>query len=67
MSKRTLTTIFCMFLTSFLLFAQKNSNTFYYFGDKKIYLEQRNDKLLVKFANKSDVEQIKSLVNNFFS
>ena len=66
MTKRALTTIFCVFMTSILLFSQKNNNTFYYYSDKKVSLKQRNDKILVKFANQTDVEQIKSLVNNFF-
>ena len=49
-------------LFNVLLSAQQNSEHFYYYKGEKIFLQQRTDKIYLKFAPNIDKEQIRALV-----
>ena len=48
----------------FSLSAQQASENFYYYQGKKISLQQRTDKMYLKFAPDVNKEQIRSIVNS---
>jgi len=52
-------TIFC-----FSLSAQQASENFYYYQGEKIFLQQRTDRMYLKFAPNVNKEQIRSIANN---
>ncbi|MDR2962155.1 MAG: S8 family serine peptidase [Bacteroidales bacterium] len=55
----SLTIFFSLFLK-----AQEQSGDFYYYFDKKVFLQQRTDKLFLKFTQDADAEQVRSIINN---
>jgi len=54
-----LTIFFC-----FSLSAQQEGENFYYYQGEKIFLQQRTDKMYLKFAPDVNKEQIRSIANN---
>jgi len=60
-----LTTIFG--IISLSLFAQQGSEHFYYYEGKKIFLQQRTEKLFIKFSPNANREQLLSLIDSYAS
>ncbi|MCL2247448.1 MAG: S8 family serine peptidase, partial [Lentimicrobiaceae bacterium] len=62
--KKALITSVLSILFTFLLQAQQNSENFYYYYGKKLFIQPKNNQLLLKFDPTANKEQLKTIIKS---